>query len=76
MGEQSASLYKRIASLIAEKSSEPYSVVMSFIRCRLSFALLRASGMCLHGSRSVFAGHAPVSSSASLVAAEAGTFRY
>ena len=55
MGKQSASLYKRIASLIAEKSGEPYSVVMSFIRCRLSFALLRASVMCLRGSRSVFA---------------------
>ncbi|XP_065177350.1 uncharacterized protein LOC135808131 [Sycon ciliatum] len=77
MGKQSASLYKRIASLIAEKSGEPYSVVMSFIRCRLSFALLRASVMCLRGgSRSVFAVHAPVSSSASLVAAEAGTSRH
>ena len=35
-----------------DKKNEPYSVVMNFLRCRLSFSLLRSSLLCLRGSRS------------------------
>ena len=48
--------YKRLASLLATKKVHHYSIIISFIRCRLSFSLLRSAIMCLRGSRST-AGH-------------------
>ena len=51
MGKASSSLYKRIASLLSEKTGEAYSTTMAWIRCRLSFALLRSSIMCIRGAR-------------------------
>ena len=48
--------YKRLASLLATKKDHHYSIIISFIRCRLSFSLLRSAIMCLRGSRST-AGH-------------------
>ena len=44
--------FKRLASLIAEKKKETYSSVMGWIRCKISFCLLRSSLLCLRGSRS------------------------
>ena len=52
MGRQAITTYKRLASLIAEKRDEPYSITMGWIRCRLSFSLLRSSIMCIRGARS------------------------
>ena len=43
--------FKRIAALLSEKWSMPYSSVMGWIKCRLSFAPLQGSVMCLCGSR-------------------------
>eukprot|EP00117_Sycon_ciliatum_P032256 scpid60665/ scgid25052/ len=71
MSKCASALYKRIAVLLAEKTGESYSLTMAFIRCRLSVALIRASVMCVRGSRSMFSAHAPVASSAAVVAAEA-----
>ena len=51
MGQHAPSLYKRIAALLSEKSGEPYSAVLAWVRCRLIFALLRARTMCIRGSR-------------------------
>ena len=51
MGNSAISLYKRIASMLSEKTREAYSSVMAWIRARLSFALLRASVACLRGAR-------------------------
>ena len=48
--------YKRLASLLATKRDQPYNIIISFLRCRLSFSLLRSAIMCLRGSRST-AGH-------------------
>ena len=53
MGQHATSLYKRIASLLSEKTAEPYNTVMARLRCRMSFALLRSSIMCVRGSRSL-----------------------
>ena len=56
MSRRATAFYKRIASLLAaEKTAELYSNVMANLRCRLSFALLRASVMCLRGARSTLA---------------------
>ena len=38
--------------MIAEKRDMPYSNALNWIRCRLSFALLRASIMSIRGARS------------------------
>ena len=52
MGTTATVVYKRIASLIAEKYEKPCSMTIHWIRCKLSFSLLRSSIMCLRGSRS------------------------
>ena len=44
--------YKRFASLVAEKHHQPHSLVMGWLRCILSFALLRSAILCIHGTRS------------------------
>ena len=57
--------------MLSEKMSEPYSTTMALIRCCLNFALVRASVMCVRGSRSMFPSRGPVSSSALVAAVEA-----
>ena len=54
MGTIATVVYKRIASMIAEKHNKPYSKTIHWIRCRLNFSLLRSSIMCLRGSRSAY----------------------
>ena len=44
--------YKRLASLLSVKWNMPYSCSLAWIRCKLSFSLLRSSIQCLRGSRS------------------------
>ena len=51
MGRSATSLFKRITDLLAEKTKDAYSVTMSWLRCRVSFALLRACIACLRGAR-------------------------
>ena len=43
--------YKRLANLISLKCGKPYSCMMGWIRCHLSFSLLRSSIMCIRGAR-------------------------
>ena len=52
MGRAATTFYKRLASMVAEKRDVPYGVTLNWIRCRLSFALLRASIMSIRGARS------------------------
>ena len=52
MGRAATTFYKRLASMVAEKRNVPYAVTLNWIRCRLSFALLRASIMSIRGARS------------------------
>ena len=42
--------YKQLASLLATKQRQKYDVVISFIRCRLSFSLLHSAVMYFSGS--------------------------
>ena len=44
--------FKRLASLLADKKDVSYSVVMSWLRCRVSFSLLRSAIDCLRGAQS------------------------
>ena len=43
---------KRLAARLAEARDLSYSTVMGWLRCRLSFCLLRCAVMCFRGSRS------------------------
>ena len=48
---KSATACKRIAGLLSDKTKEPYNRVMAWIRCRLGFALVHSSMVCLRGAR-------------------------
>ena len=52
MGRAATTFYSRLASMISEKRSTHYSNTLNWIRCKLSFALLRASIMSIRGARS------------------------
>ena len=58
MGREAETFYKRLADGISRKERKEYSVVMGWIRCRLSFAILRSAILCIRGSRS--SRHRPV----------------
>ena len=44
--------YKRLASMLSSKHDQPYSSTIAWIRCALSFSLLRSSIQCIRGARS------------------------
>jgi hypothetical protein len=50
-GPEATKFHKHIADLISRKTSDPYSKVMAWIRCKLSFIILRACLTCVRGSR-------------------------
>ena len=50
--------YKRLASLLADKRKQDYSKTISWLRCSISFSLVKSAVMCLRGARSSF--HQPV----------------
>ena len=54
MGKEGTTFYKRLADMLSHKQEKPYSVVMGWLRCRLSFAVLRSAIMCIRGTRSSF----------------------
>ena len=70
MGRVATTFYKRLADMIAQKRQHHYSTVMGWLRCRISFASLRSSVMCIRGSRSSF--HRPINSSDIPLAATKG----
>ena len=64
MACEATHFYKRLASCLAEKWDEPYSTTMAWLRCRISFSVLRSAIQSLRGAQSCI-GHA-VRSHASL----------
>lgn len=51
MGPKAKCFYSRLSDLIAEKKHQPRSHVVAWMRCRLSFSLLRSALLCLRGTR-------------------------
>ena len=51
MAAEATVFFKRLASLISEKRKESYACVMGWLRCVVSFCLLRSSLVCLRGTR-------------------------
>ena len=57
LANEATIFYKRLASLIAAKRNNPYNATLSWLRCRLSFSLLRSAIRCIRGAHSS-CGHA------------------
>jgi hypothetical protein len=51
LGREAAELLKRLSLRLAEKWERPYSVVRGFVNARMSIAIVRATHLCLRGSR-------------------------
>ena len=69
MAKSASVAYKRLASLLARKRDQPYSLVIAWLRCHLSFSLLRSAITCLRGARSS-SGHAAHNGPIDLVVSE------
>ena len=52
MGPKATTFYKRLADMLAWKENKPYSVVISWLRCKLSFAAVLSAILCICGTRS------------------------
>ena len=62
----------RLAAKINEKGTESYADAISYIRTKISFALLRSSVLCLRGCRATRRQQAIVESSISAIVHEGG----
>ena len=60
MGDAASQVHKRLANLLTEKLDLSYGevIIMGWIRCKISFALVRSAIMCICGARSRL--HSPV----------------
>ena len=53
MAKECSKFYSRLSEMIAEKRDQLYSVIASLIGRKISFSLIRSTGMCIGGSRPV-----------------------
>ncbi|CAB4021820.1 RNA-directed DNA polymerase from transposon BS, partial [Paramuricea clavata] len=44
-------VYKRLAELLANKRKSPYNTTLAWMRCHISFALMKSTISCIRGSR-------------------------
>ena len=51
IGKEAKTLMKNLASRLAEKTGKDYSEVCGFVNARMSIAIVRATHLCLRGSR-------------------------
>ena len=51
MGKAATVMYQRLTSLLSVKRAQLYSKTMSWLRCQLTFSLLRSTITCIRGSR-------------------------
>jgi len=54
LGEEATAVCKRLASMLAIKWKSPYSATCGFVNARISIAIVRATHLCLRGSRVPF----------------------
>ena len=52
MGPRAKRFYARLAETLSEQKQQPRSYIVAWMRCRLSFSLLRSALLCLRGTRS------------------------
>ena len=51
MSKCTKKFFGRLGEMLAEKRLQPKSIVSSWIKCRVSFSLLRSAARCLRGTR-------------------------
>ena len=51
MGKLAQRSYRNLADMISEARAQPFNIVMSWMRCRISFSLLRSALIALRGTR-------------------------
>jgi hypothetical protein len=51
IGKEAQTMLKKLSARLAEKSGKPYSVVCEYVKARMSIAIVRATHLCLRGSR-------------------------
>lgn len=51
VGKEATTLLKKLSELLAEKTGKPYPEVCGYVNARLSIAIVRATHLCLRGSR-------------------------
>ena len=71
-GPSATKVITRLAAKINEKGTESYADAISYIRTKISFALLRSSVLCLRGCRATRRQQAIVESSISAIVHEGG----
>ena len=54
MGNECQRFLKHLADKIAQKDTQPYHVVITWLRTQISFELLRSVHACVRGSRTPF----------------------
>ena len=60
MARECTTFFRRLADSLASKRDVPYSTIMGWLRCRISFALLRSAIRAIRGSRSSINSFVPV----------------
>ena len=53
MGRECLKFYARLSEKLAEKRNQPYSIVASWVRRKITFSLMKSLCICLRGSRSL-----------------------
>ena len=51
MADECLRYHSRLAELLSAKKQESYATTISWVRAKLSFAILRSALLCLRGSR-------------------------
>ena len=72
LGNECQTFYRHLANKIATKTSDKYEKVLNWIRCRLSFMVVKAALFCLRGSRIVNKEAINIVEDFSLACSEAG----
>ena len=52
IGPDTTNFYKILTGMLAWKENKPYLVVVSWLKCKLSFAAVRSAILCIRGTRS------------------------
>ena len=74
MGKEAVTFYCHLAELLSKHSTMTYSSTLAWLRCLLSFSLLRSATMCIRGSRSISYRSSDASPEPGLVS-DLGTFQ-
>jgi hypothetical protein len=51
IGKEAPSVLKELSTLLSDKWEKPYSVVRGYVNARMSISIVRATHLCLRGSR-------------------------